>query len=80
MSGQTRPEWWPINPYFASIFRMSEEDIIRAIPDDLTRTGVAGKLMHDGWELASDAIYEALARAMPNELPEDIVISQLKSL
>ena len=57
-SAQSRPDWWPTNPYFPSIFTMTENDIVQAIPDDKTRTGVAGKLMHDAWELASEAIWE----------------------
>ena len=55
-----KPDWWPKNPYYPSVFTMSEDDVCEALPDPKTRTGVAGKLMHEGWEAASETILDRI--------------------
>ena len=54
-----KPDWWPRNPYPATIFQMSEEEYLRALPDPKTRTSVSGLLGREFWEIASEAIFDA---------------------
>lgn len=60
MSDDSRPEWWPGNPYPARVFTMTEDELCALIPDAMMRTRIAGFLMREAWELASTACFEAL--------------------
>lgn len=64
-----RPDWWPSNPFPASVFTLTAEQLRALIPSDLMRTGVAGLLMRQGWELASEAIYARLLETAGHEPP-----------
>lgn len=43
---------WPENPYPESIFPMTDDEYVRAVPDEKMRTAISGFLMRKGWEVA----------------------------
>jgi hypothetical protein len=66
-----KPDWYPKNPYFESVFPATVEDYIREVPDPQTRTALSGALGRLFWELASDAILTAI-----NENLQDIILNE----
>jgi len=58
------PEWWPRNPYPEDIFVMKRERYPEIVPDPDLRTGLSGMLGRVFWEVASDAIFDAMCVAM----------------
>ncbi len=63
-----KPNWWPDNPYPQKIFTMSESRFEEALPDPAVRTGVAGMLGREFWDIASKSIWDALQNAK-DEIP-----------
>lgn len=59
----SKPSWWPTNPYPESVFTMKRERYTEIVPDPLIRTGLSGMLGRSFWNMASDAIWEAVQRA-----------------
>ena len=55
-----KPTWWPENPYPASVFPMPREKYAEIVPDDDVRTGLSGMLGREFWDIAADAIWEAM--------------------
>lgn len=56
----TKPDWWPKNPYPENIFPMPRERYLEIVPDPRTRSGLSGMLGRRFWDIASDAIWEAM--------------------
>lgn len=65
---KAKPDWWPKNPYPASVFPMSEEQYPEIIPDPKLRTALSGMLGRQFWNIASDAIWEAMLEAIEEAL------------
>lgn len=63
MSGLVKPSWWPENPYPEDIFTMPRERYPEIVPDPDVRTGLSGMLGRQFWDIASDAIWEAIVAA-----------------
>lgn len=63
-----RPDWWPKNPYPASIFPMLEERYLEIVPDPELRTALSGMLGRRFWDSASEMIWEAILEAISNAL------------
>jgi len=57
---EKRPDWWPENPYPESIFTMTEDEYLKAIPDELERTRISGFLGRFFWGVAEKQIYDAV--------------------
>ena len=55
----TRPMWWPKNPYPESVFPMTDEEYIKAIPDPVLRTAISGYSGRWVFEMASRMFYKA---------------------
>lgn len=55
-----RPYWWPECPYPGSVFPMTTEEYMRAIPDHKLRTAISGYLARFGWEKAEEAIWRKI--------------------
>lgn len=55
-----KPDWWPRNPYPESIFPMPRDEYSDVVPDPHLRTALSGMLGREFWEIASDAIWDAL--------------------
>ena len=55
-----KPHWWPECPYPESVFPMTEAEYVLAIPDPKLRTAISGFAGRIFWNLASEAIWEAL--------------------
>jgi hypothetical protein len=53
-----KPEWWPECPYPESVFTMTEDEYVKAIPDPHLRTAISGFCGRYFWTLASDFIWE----------------------
>lgn len=62
-----KPEWWPENPYPEDIFPMHRKEYPKVIPDSNLRGAVSGMLGRVFWDIASDAIYDAMCRAKDDE-------------
>ena len=62
----TKPDWWPENPYPASVFTMPEERYSEIVPDPELRTALSGMLGRLFWDIASEAIWAAMLEAMEN--------------
>lgn len=62
----TKPEWWPDNPFPRSVFTMTIDGYVEAVPDERLRTAISGALGYHFWKLASDAILEAYKEAQPS--------------
>lgn len=60
MMNDPKPEWWPDNPYPPSIFPMTTDEYVAAIPDTALRTAISGCMARFGWERAEDAIWKAM--------------------
>lgn len=48
------------NPYPKTMFLMTIEEYVKAIPDPKLRTSISGLLMGDGWQVAMKQVKEAL--------------------
>lgn len=57
--GVEMPEWWPENPYPESVFRMTTEQFIAAIPDENLRTSISGYCARLFFGIASQEIFKA---------------------
>lgn len=55
------PAWWPQCPYGESVFTMTEEEYVFAVPHPQQRTAISGFLMRLGWNVASKDILERIA-------------------
>ncbi len=55
-----KPSYWPECPYPESVFPMTEEEYVQSIPDKKLRTAISGYLGRLFWNLASDAIWNAM--------------------
>ena len=69
----TKPEWWPKNPYPISVFPMNLERYSDIVPDPDIRTALSGALGRLFWDIASDAIWEALAVEIEEETMKHFV-------
>jgi hypothetical protein len=61
-----KPDWWPKNPYPASIFRTDLEHATDAIKGKITgmeMTAFSGAWGRHVWDLAADAIWERMQEA-----------------
>ena len=54
------PEWWPYCPYFESVFPMTGEQYVKAIPDPHKRTAISGYMMREGWCVFEHQFLEAI--------------------
>lgn len=54
------PKWFPMCPWPESIWPMTDEDYVKAIPDPKMRTAISGYLMRKGWEIACEDIAKKL--------------------
>lgn len=52
-----KPSWWPECPYPKTIFPMTEEDYVEAVPDPKLRTALSGCLGRHFWNLAEEEIW-----------------------
>ena len=59
-----KPTWWPENPYPESIFPMTIEEYVDAVPDPKLRTAISGCMARFGWKVASDQIWLRYKEAM----------------
>ncbi len=55
-----KPEWWPECPYSESVFPMTKEEYVCAIPDTKLRTAISGFMGRFFWNLAADEIWKAM--------------------
>lgn len=53
------PDWFPKNPYPVSVFSMTDDEYVAAIPDTRLRTAISGYLGRVFWDIASKKIAEA---------------------
>jgi len=54
------PDWWPDNPYPDDVFPMTIDEYVKLVPDEQQRTAISGCLGRLFWDLASQAIHEAM--------------------
>ena len=54
------PDWFPENPYPESVFPMTVDEYVEAIPDPKLRTAISGCLGRHFWQLAANAIYKVI--------------------
>ena len=59
----TKPDWWPTNPYPVSVFPMPRERYPEIVPDPELRTSLSGMLGREFWDIASEAIWAAMLEA-----------------
>jgi len=59
-----KPDWWPKNPYPIDVFPMPEERYPEIVPDPDLRTALSGMLGRQFWDIASEAIWEAMLEAI----------------
>jgi len=64
---KVKPAWWPENPYPESIFPMTGDEYVQAIPDPQLRTAISGSLGRLFWNVASEAIWAAYLEATDGE-------------
>lgn len=62
-----KPDWWPRNPYPESIFPMLRSEYAEIVPDPHTRTALSGMLGREFWEIASEAIWNAMQENIETE-------------
>ena len=62
-----KPSFWPKNPYPESIFPMPEERYVELFPSPKFRTALSGLLGRRFWDIASEAIWEAMLEADEDE-------------
>lgn len=55
-----KPTWWPKNPYPREVFPMPPAYYAAIVPSDVLRTGISGLLGREFWDIASDAIWQAM--------------------
>jgi hypothetical protein len=55
-----KPDWWPHNPYPVSVFPLERGEYAEVVPDPQTRTALIGMLGREFWDIASNAIWEAM--------------------
>ena len=55
-----KPNWWPECPYPESIFTMTDDEYVQAIPDPKLRTAISGYLGRIFWKIASAMIWRAI--------------------
>lgn len=55
-----RPDWWPVNPYPSDIFIGRRDELAKLIPDESTRSKVAGIMGRMFWDIASDMIWDRM--------------------
>lgn len=55
-----KPKWWPENPYPESIFPMTDDEYVKAIPNPKLRTAISGYLGRSFWNIASESIRDAM--------------------
>ncbi len=67
---ELKPEWWPECPWPETVFSMTEEEYVNAVPDPATRTAISGFLMRRGWEVASQDIHESIVGRLVRKLEE----------
>jgi len=60
MKVSIKPAWWPDNPYPESMFPMTDDEYVKAIPDPKMRTAISGCLGRLFWDIASESIYNAM--------------------
>jgi hypothetical protein len=83
---EKKPSWWPKNPYPEDIFPMKRSEYSKIVPDDKTRTALSGCLGRMFWDIASDAILDALKFHLENmeyevnEESEDEVLKLVKGI
>lgn len=58
-----RPSWWPECPYPEEVFPGEIAELADYIPDELTRTRMAGVLGRHFWMVAESAIWDRLCEA-----------------
>jgi hypothetical protein len=58
--------WLPQCPWPESVWPMTEEEYVRAVPDPNLRTAISGFLMRRGWQIATDDMEQRMKSA-PNE-------------
>ena len=56
-----KPDWWPRCPYPESVFGMTIDEYVQAVPDPHLRTAISGLLARIGWQVASETIWERYA-------------------
>ena len=56
----SKPDWWPQCPYPESVFPMTSDEYVRAVPDPKLRTAISGSLGRLFWELCEQRIFNAL--------------------
>jgi len=60
MSKTIEPSWWPKNPYPQDVFTMTDAQYAEAIPDHDLRTAISGYNGRHFWDIAAQAVYDAL--------------------
>ena len=50
----------PVCPWPKSIWKMTEDEYVKAVPDPKVRTAISGFLMRSGWEIYRMQLLEAL--------------------
>lgn len=58
MSEETKPYWWPENPYPETVFPMHLDEYIEIVPNPRTRTALSGCLGREFWGIASKTIWD----------------------
>ena len=58
-----KPEWWPECPYPESVFPMTVDEYVKAVPGEKLRTAISGSLGREFWNIASEAIFAALEKS-----------------
>lgn len=69
----TRPEWWPKNPYPKSVFPMTDDEYIKAIPDPVLRTAISGYSGRWVFEMADRMFYKAWKEHEEENIPIPII-------
>lgn len=60
ISSQTKPPWWPQNPYPEDVFPMTVDEYVKAIPNKKLRTAISGCNGRFFWDVASKMIWHNL--------------------
>jgi hypothetical protein len=55
---------FPENPYPKSIFPMSDEEYVKAIPDERLRTAISGYMARFGWNIAFKQMKETIENVL----------------
>ena len=77
---EQKPDWWPENPYPESIFKMTMEEYVEAVPDPDLRSAIGGCLGRGAWGVAEEMIWERLQEREEERIEDSNSGSTTKSV